>query len=464
MSLLLGHIDGRRCLESALLLLNPDELKNCRLVSSTLNEFIMEELWGNKAGREKLRKKLVEGWRNGEARMVMIGKAKDELEGIFCSNQFVFCGLENRLGQRNDISMHGLPSGNWIKDLKLAPRPNLVLDDHWSHSTEVVGSKDLVTAVLWGRIVVFWEVKEGEMVQLEPLYLGNQRCWKGVVQVCGTKAAILARPRPHGRFGPNQGMSSLILMEKGTSGWESKTLTELTLYAGGLPAINGDFIALAKDVYSEHLLLPSELADTRISLWCGDKELPDVLLPGRMGQTVTGIILEVPFVILSLVTRLQTIGSMLSKSMDATIKVYSVSTSNRMEEISSQGSLLKNIPITGDRGELVGDNTRLIFNDFIIGHVQQPQDGDEVSVHIMDKKLLLNPKVPAKDVWVREIKLPHDCNVVDINNTSLVCSRDGATREPLGEGQWGVAWTADCAKKGELHMINFWMKPVEKGE
>ena len=180
------------------------------------------------------------------------------------------------------------------------------------------------------------------MVQLEPLDLGSLRCWKGGIQVCGTKAAVLAR----GYFGPNLGMSSLILMEKGTSGWENKTLTELTLYAGGLPAINGDFIALAKDVYSQRLL-PSELTDTRISLWCGDKELPDVLLPGRMGQTVTGIILEVPFVILSLVTRLQTIGSMLSKSMDATIKVYSVSTSNRMEEISSQGSLLKNIPITG---------------------------------------------------------------------------------------------------------------------
>ena len=251
-------------------------------------------------------------------------------------------------------------------------------------------------------------------------------------------------------------MSSLILMEKGTSGWEKKTLTELTLHAGGLPAINGDFIALAKDVYSPRLL-PSELAHTRISLWCGDKELPDVLLPGRMGQTVTGIILEVPFVILSLVTPLEPIGS-----RDATVKVYSVSTSNRMEEISSQGSLLKNIPIT-DRGELVGDNIRLIFNDFIIGHVHQPNDGDDISVHIMDKKLLLNPKVAAKNVWVRLITLPHDCKVVDINNTSLVCARDANAWEPWN-GRWGVAWTRNCAKKGELHMISFWMKPVEKGE
>ena len=188
LSKLVGHIDGRRCLESALLLLNPDDLKTCRLVSSTMNEFIVDELWGTKGGREKLRQKLVERWRKGEARMEMIGKAKDELESIFCSNQFVFCGLENRLGQRNDISMHGLPSGNWIKDLKLAPRPNLVLDDHWSHSTEVVGSKDLLAAVLWERIVSFWEVKDGEMVQLEPLDLGNLRCVRSSIQVCGAWA------------------------------------------------------------------------------------------------------------------------------------------------------------------------------------------------------------------------------------------------------------------------------------
>ena len=85
MSKLVGHIDGRRCLESALLLLNPDDLKTCRLVSSTMNEFIVDELWGTKGGREKLRQKLVERWRKGEARMEMIGKAKDELESIFCN-------------------------------------------------------------------------------------------------------------------------------------------------------------------------------------------------------------------------------------------------------------------------------------------------------------------------------------------------------------------------------------------
>ena len=78
--------------------------------------------------------------------------------------------------------------------------------------------------------------------------------------------------------------------------------------------------------------------------------------------------------------------------------------------------------------------------------------GEDISVHVMDKKLLLNPKVPAKDVWVRLINLPRDCSTVSINNTSLVCARDARTWDNYG----GVHWTPGDPKKGELFMISFW--------
>ena len=42
-------------------------------------------MWGTKGGRAKLGQKLVEGWRWREATMVRIGKAKDEVESIFCN-------------------------------------------------------------------------------------------------------------------------------------------------------------------------------------------------------------------------------------------------------------------------------------------------------------------------------------------------------------------------------------------
>ena len=350
--------------------------------------------------------------------------------------------------------MHNLPSGNWIRDLKPAQRPTG--DDHWSDSTEVVGSKDMVAAVLWERVVLFWETKGEEVTQLNPLNLGNLRCRRGGgdIQVCGTKVAILARGndiiRGEGVV-EGSGMASLIVMEKGERGLVKKTLSNFTgCLHGGLVALNGNFIALAKDV------LKSDVVDTRIALWCGDKRLSDVLLPGRMGHSVTGIILEAPYVILSLFSQSDS-----TREGVVTIKVYSVSSNNQMQEISSEGSLLKSIPIRGLTGDPSSHISRFVFNDFIIGYVQQPWGAGDIGVHILDKKLLLNPKVSAEGVWVRRIFLPNDCTTVSINNTSLVCAKDANTwAYHNGEGV-GVGWERYNPKRGELYMMSFWMEPVE---
>ena len=128
----------------------------------------------------------------------------------------------------------------------------------------------------------------------------------------------------------------MIVMEKGKRGLVKKTLSNFTLlalYTEGLLALNGNFIASVKDVATDVL-------DTKIALWGGDKRLSDVVLPGSMGQSVTGIIFEAPHVILSLLEA-DDVGALTGK---VTIKVYSVSSSNQMEKMSSQGCLLKSIP------------------------------------------------------------------------------------------------------------------------
>ena len=132
-------------------------------------------------------------------------------------------------------------------------------------------------------------------------------------------------------------MASLIVMEKGERGLVKKTLLNFTLKAGGLLALNGNFIASVKEAVRSEL-------DTKIALWGGDKRLSDIVLPGSKGQSVTGIILETPYVILSLFAA----GDSTSR---VTIKVYSVSSSKQMEKISSQGCLLKSIPIPGSAGD-----------------------------------------------------------------------------------------------------------------
>ena len=151
-----------------------------------------------------------------------------------------------------------------------------------------------------------------------------------------------------------------------------------------------------------------------------------------LDQSVTGIILEPPYVILSLFADRES-----TRKRNVTIKVYSVSSSKRMEKISSQGCLLKSIPITGITRPIPGatrdpSGSRFIFNDFIIGHVQQQWGDKVIAVHIMDKKLLLNPKVSAKDIWIRRINLPYDCTMISISNTRLVCAKDATTLVLVG--------------------------------
>ena len=52
--------------------LDPEDLKACRQVNSTLNKLIKAEMWGTKTGRSKLVKDLVHRWKTAEPRPVMI--------------------------------------------------------------------------------------------------------------------------------------------------------------------------------------------------------------------------------------------------------------------------------------------------------------------------------------------------------------------------------------------------------
>ena len=108
--------------------------------------------------------------------------------------------------------------------------------------------------------------------------------------------------------------------------------------------------------------------------------------------------------------------------------------------------------------------SQFVFNDYIIGHVQIQEDtAQDTTVHILDKKLLLNLNVSATDTWVREISLPYDCTSIDINISSFVCAKDGNTWiAPNANGVGaGWDWTWDNPKKGKLFIMRFWMKPVE---
>ena len=60
--LLLLDEGAHKFLTNCFLLLDPAEIKACRLVCKEWNEFIMDNLWKSKPGRKKLNEKLEHRW------------------------------------------------------------------------------------------------------------------------------------------------------------------------------------------------------------------------------------------------------------------------------------------------------------------------------------------------------------------------------------------------------------------
>ena len=58
--LLLLDAGLRKFVANCFLLLNPEEIKACRLVCKEWNEFIVADVWKSKSGRERLGQKLVQ--------------------------------------------------------------------------------------------------------------------------------------------------------------------------------------------------------------------------------------------------------------------------------------------------------------------------------------------------------------------------------------------------------------------
>ena len=54
---------GQKFVANCLLLLSPEEIKNCRLVCKQWDKFIMDELWKREIRKKELRQKLSQRWK-----------------------------------------------------------------------------------------------------------------------------------------------------------------------------------------------------------------------------------------------------------------------------------------------------------------------------------------------------------------------------------------------------------------
>ena len=153
---------GHHFFASCLLLLDPEELKACRLVNHTWDEFIRKEVWGSKRARLQLKEKLAERWKNADPTTEEFGHVRmavdpdlhpreiGVVDSIFCNHSHIFCGLES-----GKVGVYSLHDGQWVRDLM----PGEV-DAHHCNATKVAGSDLVIAAVMWGSIVTVWSAKK----------------------------------------------------------------------------------------------------------------------------------------------------------------------------------------------------------------------------------------------------------------------------------------------------------------
>ena len=72
---------ARRFVANCFLLLSPEELKACRLVSTTWAGFILEDLWKSSWGRRELREKLVTRWKTVDPMNVQLNQGMQSISG-----------------------------------------------------------------------------------------------------------------------------------------------------------------------------------------------------------------------------------------------------------------------------------------------------------------------------------------------------------------------------------------------
>ena len=78
------------------LLLDPEDLKACRLVSKQWDEFVKREVWNNQYGKKMLTQKLVQRWMHENPKEEVLFSQEVNLENqritnIVCDEQHVYC-------------------------------------------------------------------------------------------------------------------------------------------------------------------------------------------------------------------------------------------------------------------------------------------------------------------------------------------------------------------------------------
>ena len=152
-----------RFVRECFLLLDPEDLKACRLVSKQWDEFIKREVWNNQYGKKRLTQKLVLRWMSEKPKEKVLFRRyinPEKWASTVCDEQHVFCGEVT-----GKVRMYRLSDG--VMERELTPGPA----DEWLEFNWTMAIKNglLASAGCLDRVpcVTVWDTKtsnRGEVI------------------------------------------------------------------------------------------------------------------------------------------------------------------------------------------------------------------------------------------------------------------------------------------------------------
>ena len=334
--LMLLDVGARKFVANCFLLLQPEELKACRLVSTTWDQFILKEVWESPSGRKKLREKLVGMWKTAEPLTEELDQPRQGVNSLFCDDRHVFCGQTD-----GKVGVYKLSDGQWVADLTPGVRPN---NSYFALFTLVAGGDGVLASVAWRSTVTVWSTNTSPMEQLhcfstDSFHLLDAStnfqqlpdCRPARVEhvqvIDRSKIAISVKhSQPSGPF-----LASLVVMKKGESVWENQNLAsfaQVSQFDKNFLSSDSDWLAFLDTSATEKM---------RVTLWRGDENGQEIVIPGCEGLDVVTMSMELPYLMLSLHHKDR------RKNL---INVYRV-TADNLEKVNANASLVKSIGIKG---------------------------------------------------------------------------------------------------------------------
>ena len=383
------------------LLLDPEDLKACRLVSKQWNEFIKREVWRNQYGKKRLTHKLLQRWMAGNPKEEVFFSQEvnfeNQIEDIVCDEEYVYCA-----DSTGKVMMFRLSDGVMERELNPGPEDERldIFDPGYLGHPKMAAKKDL--------LALTGSVRDPVLITIPTLTVWNTTTSSTgeVVFRGGSRGSrIMAMEVMEGKIAIVEGSGvgwrhrSLVVIEKVDNVWMRKDLAQWPL-----PRSAETCMASYNDVW-----VVLELDIDTLRVYTGSDDGKELKMPVSGNEYTWVMSMSLPFLV-----TLRAQGS-----RNCIVQVFKVPT----EDIGTDISLLKSINIEGVG--FINLPLKPFYSNFVVGVLYSRQTVGDI-LHVFDTAKLLDVSVLPENVEWREVKLGGtgnwNCSARNrsMNTTSLV--------------------------------------------